>query len=81
MAAVVTVVLLAGLGVALLWRRSPAFRAVVKNLAAAAAGALAGLWILLKGQPEKVPVPVAVTEPSYPAEEIVPVEAAGPAGW
>lgn len=75
LAVVVAVVLLAGLALALLWQRSPAFRAGVKHLAAAAAGALAGLWILLKGQPEEVPVPVAVTEPPYP------VEAGDPAAW
>jgi hypothetical protein len=73
-AAVMIVWVVASLALALLWRRSPAFRVVVKRLAAA-------VGLLPNGQPDEVPVPVAVTEAPYPAEEIAPVAAGDQAGW
>lgn len=59
---------------AYLWQRSPAFRAMTRNLAAAATGCLAGLWALLRNRPAEIVVPVIVTEQPPVEEEAFPVK-------
>lgn len=72
-AVIFTLVVVAGL--AYLWQRSPAVRAMAKSLAAAVTGCLASLWVLLRGsRPAEIVVPVIVTEQPPVEEEAFPVK-------
>lgn len=72
-AVIFTLVAIAGL--AYLWQRSPAVRAMARGLAAVVTGCLAGLWALLRGNhPAEIVVPVIVTEQPPVEEEAFPVK-------
>lgn len=75
LAAAIAITLIAVALLAILWRRSPAFRSAIQELGAA----VAGLWVLFKGRPGEIPVPVVVTE-QLPVEEPLLV-ASDPEGW